>query len=381
MKYVRLLVFAVIFLSVVAVHAQEQRIRIGFYSPVTGPAAADGQSALHGAQVAVEQINAQGGVLGRELQLVDYDDAFSPDEAANVTRRLIEQDRVVAVVSGSYSFTTRAGAPIAQDKGVPFVAAYAVHPSITDTGEYVYRMGTLATVQGIAGAELAANRLGLKKAAVLIVDNDFGTSLADAFTDRYQELGGEIVMEEVYPLGESDFRPLISGIRRSGADVIYAIGYFNEAGSFMRQLRQAGIDTQVIGQEGYDSPTFIELAGSAAEGVIITTELNRDSERQVVQDFLTAYEQMTGRPADAVGATSHDAVRFVADAIERAGSTDPEDMLEAMRTTENFELAVSGPIHEFTEARDAVRPIAIQIVEDGQFHFYDEIDERELDLD
>ncbi|HZJ09300.1 MAG TPA: ABC transporter substrate-binding protein [Trueperaceae bacterium] len=360
--------------------AQADPIRIGFFAPLTGPAAADGESALNGAEVAVMALNEAGGVLGRPIELVVYDDAFSPDEAANVTRRLIEQDDVVAVISGSYSFTTRAGAPIAQQNGVPFVAAYAVHPSITGVGEYVFRMGTLATTQGAAGADLVANRLGLMRAAVLIVDNDFGTSLAESFIRHYERLGGEVVMQEMYPLGEADFRPLISGIRRADPDVIYAIGYFNEASSFVRQLRESGIDTQVIGQEGFDSPTFLELAGDTAEGVIITTELNRDSERAVVQDFLAAYLEHAGQPADAVSATSHDAVLLVAEAIRLAGSTDPVAMIEAMAGITDFQ-AVSGPIHEFSDTRDAVRPVAIQIVEGGEFHFFDEIDERELELE
>ncbi len=360
--------------------AQGDPIKVGFFAPLTGPAAADGASALDGAKVAVTTINASGGVLGRQIELVVYDDAFSPDEAANVTRRLIEQDNVVAVISGSYSFTTRAGAPIAQQSGVPFVAAYAVHPSITEVGNYVFRMGTLATIQGAAGAELVANRLGLKQAAVLIVDNDFGTSLASAFKDQFQELGGEVVLEEMYPLGEADFRPLISAIRRAKPDVIYAIGYFNEASSFVRQLRESGIETQVIGQEGYDSPTFIELAGDTAEGVIITTELNRDSEREVVKQFLADYLSLSGQFADAVSATSNDSVLLVAEAIRRAGSTDPEAMIDAMANITDFE-AVSGPIFKFTATRDAVRPVAIQIVQGGEFHFYDEIDERDLGVE
>jgi len=379
MKQIARLIVLIIAIFGIA-FAQEGPVKIGFYAPLTGPAAEDGQSALNGAKVAITTINAAGGVLGRQVELVVYDDAFSPDEAANVTRRLIEQDDVVAVVSGSYSFTTRAGAPIAQQSGVPFVAAYAVHPSITEVGNYIFRMGTLATVQGAAGAELVANRLGLKRAAVLIVDNDFGTSLADAFIEQYGRLGGEVVMKDMYPLGEADFRPLISAIRRAQPDVIYAIGYFNEASSFVRQLREAGIDTQVIGQEGYDSPTFIELAGDTAEGVIITTELNRDSTREVVRNFLAEYLALAGQPADAVSATSHDAVLFVAEAVRRAGSTDPKAMIEAMANFKDFD-AVSGPIYEFTATRDAVRPVAIQIVKGGEFHYFDEIDERDLDLE
>lgn len=380
MKRTIVLLAGLLVLFLIGAQAQQAPIPIGFYSPVTGPAAADGQSALAGAQIAVDAINKAGGVLGRPVKLVSYDDHFSPDEAATITRRLIEQDHVAAIVSGSYSFTTRAGAPIAEQNHVPFLAAYAVHPSITEVGKYVFRVGTLATLQGAAGAELVANKLGLKDAAVLVVNNDFGTSLADAFDKQYKADGGTIAMQAKYPLGETDFRPLISKISRAHPDVIYAIGYYSEAASFVRELRNAGITTQVVGQEGYDSPTFISLAGKAANGVIITTEFNRDSNRAVVHEFMQAYQQKTGKPADAVSATCYDAVRLVANAIERAGSTDPQKIIEALQGTQNFDQAVSGPIYGFSTTRDAIRPIAIQIVKDGHFHYYSQIDERNLQL-
>lgn len=353
-------------------------IRLGFYAPITGPASADGEAATRGAELAVQLVNEQGGVLGRSLELVVYDDNFSPDEAANVTRRLIEQDNVIAVISGSYSFTTRAGAPIAQEAAVPFMGSYAVHPSITQTGEYVWRIGALATVQGKAGAELVVNELGAEEIGLLIIDNDFGVSLADAFRQHAQELGAEFVYEERYPLGESDFRPLISGIEDAAPDVLYAIGYYGEASALVRQIDEAGLDLQIVGQEGYDSPTFIRLAGDAANGVIFTTDLNRDSERESVQQFLERFEAEYGDPADIVAASCFDAVEVVAAAIEAGGSTEPEAVLEGFRALEDFEQAVTGPIFRFTEGREVVRPIGAQIVRDNEFHFYWETDDPEI---
>ncbi|HEX6989708.1 MAG TPA: ABC transporter substrate-binding protein [Bacillota bacterium] len=358
--------------------AQGGPIKIGFYSPVTGPASADGTSALRGAQLAVDTINRQGGVLGRQLELVDYDDAFSPDEAANITRRLIEQDGVVAVVSGSYSSQTRAGAPIAQEAGIPFVSAYGVHPSITQVGEYVWRIGALADVQGKAGAHLVVERLGARRVGMLVIDNDFGVSLADAFRQGVQDLGAEIVYEERYPLGETDFRALISGIAEADLDALYAIGYFAEAGALVRQLGEAGVEVQVVGQEGYDSPAFLELAGEHAEGVIITTDLDRDSERESVQDFLSGFQEAYDTPADMVAASVYDAVQVIAEAIEAGGSTEPEAMLGGLRSIENLDAAVTGPIMRFTEGREVVRPIGAQIVQDGAFHHFWEIDDPEV---
>lgn len=353
-------------------------IRIGFFAPLTGPAAADGESAGRGAELAVALINEQGGVLGRPIALVVYDDAFSPDEAANVTRRLIEQDEVVAVVSGSYSHTTRAAAPIAERDGVPFMAAYAVHPEITQVGEHIWRIGEMAEVQGRVGAELVVDNLGAQRVAILTIDNDFGISLVDSFKARLADLGAEIVYEERYPLGESDFRPLLGGIADAEPDVIYATGYFNEAAQFVRQAREAGIEAQIVGQEGYDSPRFIEQAGETAEGVIITTLLDRDDERELVQEYLRRFEEEYGDVADAVGAASFDAIQVIAAGIEAAGSTDAAAILDGLRSLEDFEDAVTGPILEFTEGREVVRAVTAQIVQGGEFRHYATFDDREL---
>jgi branched-chain amino acid transport system substrate-binding protein len=353
-------------------------IKIGFFAPITGPAAADGESADRSAKLAVKIINEQGGVLGRPIELVTYDDAFSPDEAANVVRRMIEQDKVVAVVSGSYSFTTRAGAPIAQEAGVPFIAAYAVHPLVTETGEYVWRIGALAPIQGRAGAQLVFDKLNARKVAILVVDNDFGISLTDGFKSHAAELGMEIVYEQKYPLGESDFRPMLDGIKAAKPDVIYATGYYAEAASLVSQMKEAGINIQVVGQEGYDSPTFLQLAGEAANGVIFTTDLNRDSKRAPVQQFLKSFEDAYGAQADAVGASVYDAVQVMAAGIEAGGSTEPAAILQGLKSLKNFDLAVTGPIIRFTEGREVVRPIGAQIVQDNAFHFYAEIDDPKL---
>lgn len=353
-------------------------IKIGFFAPITGGAAADGESAVRGANLAVKIINAAGGVLGRPLELVTYDDAFSPDEAANVVRRLIEQDKVVAVVSGSYSFTTRAAAPIAQDAGVPFMASYAVDPLVTQVGEYIWRIGELAPVQGAVGAQIVFDKFQAKKVAILVVDNDFGTTLTAGFKAHAAELGMQIVYEQKYPLGESDFRPMLAGIVASKPDVIYATGYYAEAASLVSQMKEAGITIQVVGQEGYDSPTFLSLAGDAANGVVFTTYLNRDSTRPVVQQFLTGFLNEYSFPADAVSAAVFDGIRVMAAGIQAGGATDPASILTGLKSLKNFDLAVTGPILSFTAGREVVRPYGAQIVTNGAFHFFDELTDPAL---
>lgn len=358
--------------------AAEGPIRIGFFSPTTGFAAADGTSALQSAQLAVSMVNENGGVLGRQLELIYYDDAAAPDQASAIARKLIEQDQVVAGISGSYSGATRAAAPIFQEAGIPMLSAYAIHPEITTTGDKIFRIGTLADVQGRVGAELAAKQLNATKVAILTVDNDFGISLTDGFKQHAEELGLEIVMEEKYPLGETEFRPIIGKIKEAAPDVVYATGYYNEAANLVRQADEEGLDVQIIGQEGYDSPKFVELAGEAAEGVIITTDLNRDSDRPMTKTFLEQYRATYGEDADMVGASAFDAVQVLAYAIETAGSTESSAITAAIAGLENFEDVASGPFWHYTASREVVRPVSSQIVRDGAFHLYHEFEDEAL---
>lgn len=358
--------------------AEAEPIKIGFFSPTTGFAAADGTSALNSANLAVDMINQAGGVLGRQLELVSYDDAAAPDQASGIARKLIEQDLVVAGISGSYSGATRAAAPIFQEAGIPMISAYAIHPEITVTGDKIFRVGTLADVQGRVGAELIGNVLGVKRVAILTVDNDFGVSLTEGFKAYAEVLGLEIVLEEKYPLGETEFRPIIGKIKEANPEAIYATGYYNEAANLVNQAKEEGLTTQIIGQEGYDSPKFVELAGPASEGVIITTDLNRDSERPMTKLFLEQYKAKYGMDADMVGASAFDAVQVLAYAIKTAGSTDPNAITQAIAGLKDFEDVASGPFLYYTASREVVRPVSSQIVKDGAFHLYHEFEDLEL---
>jgi len=361
-----------------AAPAAKEPIKIGFFSPTTGFAAADGTSALNAAKLAVKFINDAGGINGRPLELVYYDDAAKPDQAASIARKLIEQDKVVAGISGSYSGATRAAAPVFQEAGIPMISAYAIHPEITKTGDKIFRVGTLAMVEGRVGGELVGNVLKAKRVAILTIDNDFGVSLTEGFKSRAQELGLEIVLEEKYPLGETEFRPILGKVKAAQPDVLYASAYYNEAANLVSQAKEEGLDVQIIGQEGYDSPKFIELAGEASEGVIITTDLNRDSDRPMTKRFLEEYKKTYGVDADMVGASAFDAVQVLAYALRTAGSTDPEAITKAIAGLKDFEDCATGPFWYYTPGRELVRPVTAQIVKGGEFHFFHEFDDPEL---
>jgi branched-chain amino acid transport system substrate-binding protein len=348
--------------------AAEEVIKIGLFVPLTGFAAADGHSALAGAQIAVDLINAAGGINGQMVELVYYDDAARADQASAIARKLIEQDQVVIGISGSYSTPTRAAAAIFQQAGVPMISAYAIHPSIIETGHLIFRVGMGAPVEGIAGGHLAVEKLGAQRIAILTMDNDFGVSLSEYFKETVLALGAEIVFEKRYSLGESEFREVLSSMWLQNPDLIWATAYCAGAANIVSQARELGITATILGQEGYDSPKFIELAGEAAEGVIIVTDLNRDSDRPVVQQFLQEFQARAGIPADMVGASAYDAVKVAAYALAQAG-TDPEGIAAAINAIRHMEDVVTGPFYTFL-GREAIRPVEVQIVRDGAFHFF-----------
>src|SRR5699024_2196257 len=224
--------------------------------------------------------------------LVVYDDQADPKQAVNFARRLAGQDKVSFAILASYSGASIAAADVFNDKGIPAMAAYAVAPKVTLDHPYVFRMEVLGTVQGRVGA-LLSKKLGANTAAILTIQNDFGQALEQGFREQAQKQGLDIVFHTTYPLGNKTFTPTLIRVKAAHPDVIYASGYYTGAANLVRQAQSLGIQAQIIGQEGYDSPKFMELAGAAANGVMITTTLDRDSDDPQVQDFLTAYKDKT----------------------------------------------------------------------------------------
>jgi len=355
--------------------ASAENIKIGFNVPLTGFAAADGQSALHGAELAVEQVNANGGVNGSMLELVVYDDQASPKEAAPLAIKMITQDEVVAGVSGSYSGATRAAATIFSENSVPYISAYAIHPDITRAGDFVFRTSFMGEVQGRAGAKLIGEMLGKKRVTMITLNNDFGISLANGFKDKAGDFGIEIISEYEYSIKDREFGAIVSKIKSENPDAIYASGYFFTAGPLVRQLRAAGINQPVVGQEGYDSQKFIEIAGDASEGVMITTSLDRDSSNPVTQSFIEGFSNKAGYPADMVGASGHTAILVLADALSRAGNTDKASLRDAIAST-NLE-ASTGQI-SFNALGEVQKDVQVQVVRDGNWHHHSVVSDAVL---
>ncbi|MEK7444486.1 MAG: ABC transporter substrate-binding protein, partial [candidate division NC10 bacterium] len=353
----------------------QETIKIGFFAPLTGFAAADGASTKHSAEIAVEELNAAGGIKGKKVELVVYDDRHDSKEAVAIANKLIEKDQVAGVVSGSYSMPSRVTAPIFAKAGLPMVVAYAVHPDVTKAGPCVFRNGYLGQVEGWAAAESAVKLQKAKRIAVLTIDNDFGRVTSAAFIERAKKLGAEIHSEQVYKLGEKEFGPYLTKLQGQPIDLIFHTSYYNEGAQIVRKAKELGITAKQEATEGIDSAIFLQLAGAAAEGVTFTTNLNRDDPRPEVQSFLKKYQAKTGSPADMVGASAYDAVKILAWGIEQAG-TDAKGICAALAGLRDYP-AITGKISKFTKG-EVNKPVQIQIIRDGKVRSFAIIDNPEV---
>jgi branched-chain amino acid transport system substrate-binding protein len=369
MKQIRWMLYAVVVISTAFATANAaEMIKVGLLAPLTGFAAADGASVKNSVDLAVEKVNKAGGLLGKKIELVTYDDRADAKEAVALAQKLIQQDKVVGLLAGSYSMPTRAVAPLFQDEGLPLVAAYAIHPDVTKAGDFNFRNGFLGAVEGRAAAYTAVELLKAKKIALLTSDNDFGRTLAEGFNEylsKFAKGKAEVVIALTYPMQEKDFKPYLSKIKEVNPDVIFSSGYYFQTGPVLKQARELGMQTQIIGEEGADSPKTLEIAGDAAEGFVIVTNLNRDDKRPFVQEFLKEYESRFKIQPDMVGASAYDAFMILCDGIKRAKSTDGKTVRDAIAATKDYD-GLTGVIKGFNKG-EVVKEVQVQQVKGGRF--------------
>ena len=350
-------------------------IKIGFHAPLTGFAAADGKSARQGAELAVAQANAAGGINGKKIQLVVYDDEGKPENTIPLANKLIGQDKVAIAVSGGYSGPTRAAAPVFNRAGMVYLSAYAIHPDITKAGDFIFRTGMMGEVQGRAGAKLMADMLKKKKVVIVAVNNDFGQALTAGVEEAAGKFGLNIVKKYTFGMSDRQFGPLVAQVKSDAPEVIYAPGYFFNAGPLVAQLRAAGVDVPIIGQEGYDSQRFIEIAGKASEGVIVTTSLDRDSKAPATRAFIDDYEKAYKDRVDMVAASGNAAATVAIEALRKAGSLDGKALRDFIRANA-FETSI-GKL-SFNGLGEVKKPVQVQVVKDANFHHYAIIDDLVL---
>ncbi len=336
-------------------------IKIGLHVPLTGFAAADGQSALGGVTLAVKQVNDKGGLDGEKIKLIVYDDQADPEQAVAVAHKLVEEDQVIAAISGSYSDPTQAAAPIFQGGKTPYITAYAIHPKITLIGDYIFRSSAVGEVLGRASGKLASN-LGKKRIVLITLNNDFGHSLASGMKDSAARLNLQILDEHEYDLEERQFGEILEQSKAANPDLIYISGYYSAVAPLVIQLRAAGMITPLICQVGYGSEKFVALAGAAAEGVYVTISLDRDFASPVTKAFLDDYKANYKVSADMIATSSYTAAIVLIEGMNKSGGRGGYTLRDAIATG-----VFNSPtgILSFNNLHEVRKDVQVQIVRKG----------------
>ena len=299
-------------------------IKIGYFGDLSGPTFNFGKSAYNGVLMAADEINQSGGINGRRIDVVIEDDKGSPEEAARLTAKLIDQDKVVAIIAGGTSGNSRAAAPKAQSSHVPLITPSSTDPAVTQTGDYIFRACFVDSFQGEVMASFAVNTLKAQKAAILFDFNSpYGRGLTEYFRLSFAKLGGRIVSELSYTQGDADFKGQLSTIRSAEPDVIYIPGYYGDVALIAKQARMIGLTQPLLGGDGWDAPELWQLGGDALNGSYISTHYSIDDPSPTIQSFVELYKQRyQNLLPDAHAALAYDATRLLFDAIARAGSND-----------------------------------------------------------
>lgn len=315
-------------------------IKLGSIGPLSGGVAVYGTEARNAIELAVEEINAAGGVLGnvekeipaKKFLLISEDDEGNPEKSVSAYKKLVTKDKVKLIVGSLTSGCTLAITPLAQAQKVVLVAPAATNPAITDAGNYIFRACYTDPFQGTVGAKFAAENLGTKRAAVLYdIGNDYSVGLRDNFVKKFTDEGGEIVANESYTTGDKDFNAQLTKIKNANPDVVYLPDYYGTVALISKQLRAQGITTPTVGPDGWDG--LAEGAGDELLNGFYSNHYASDSSDEKVQKFAASYKAKFGSAPTSFAALAYDSVYMIKDAIVSAGSSDPEAVRAALENT------------------------------------------------
>jgi branched-chain amino acid transport system substrate-binding protein len=349
-------------------HGQDA-IRIGEFASLTGKEAAFGQSSHKGTVLAIETINAAGGVLGQKIELLTEDNQSKPGESTTAVRKLISRDKIVALLGEVASSRSLEAAPIAQGAHIPMVSPSSTNPKVTQIGPYIFRVCFIDPFQGAVLAKFALNSLHARRIGVLSsVSSAYSVGLAKYFSGPYAAAGGTIAIEQKYSEGDKDFNAQLTAIRAANVEAIFVPGYYTEAALIAKQARELGLAIPLFGGDGWEAPELLEIGGAAVEGCFYSTHYSPENPAAVVQEFVKAFlARWGGEMPDAMAALGYDSALVLVDAIKRAGSTDGARIRDALAATKNF-AGVTGATSMDAD-RNASKAAVIVAIKDGRFRF------------
>ncbi len=364
-KMLTLIAAAVALLLAPAPAPAAEPIKIGLILPMTGPAAAYGDMAYKGIQMARAKRPA---VLGRPVKLILVDNKSDKVESSNAANRLIQRDHVALIIGALSSSPTMAAAPVAEQAGVPLVSGWATNPLVTQRKKYVFRTCFIDPFQGSVAARFAFDTLRARKAAVIIdISRDYSVGLASFFIKAFKKLGGKVVARTMYSHGDQEFSAQLGMIKKRDPDMIYLPGYLPELPLIVRQAREMGLKQPFLGGDAAQADEVVKIGGQAVEGLYLTTHFDEQGVTTPAgKSYATEYRRKHNKAPDALGALGYDAYNVVLDAMAKAGSIDPIKVTQALAATKGF-AGVCG-VMDIVE-HNAVKPAVILTINKGQFKY------------
>jgi branched-chain amino acid transport system substrate-binding protein len=344
---------------------------VGQFASLTGGQASFGQSTDKGVQLALAEINAAGGVLGQPLRIITKDNQSKPGETSTAVRELISRNKVVALIGEVASGRSLEAAPIAQRSGIPMISPASTNEKVTETGDHIFRVCFIDPFQGTVCAKFS-RKLGFTKAGIITdVSKDYSLGLAKSFKQEFTANGGVITGEQSYSGGDKDFSAQLTAIKADNPQVIFLPAYYTEAPLIIRQARQLGITVPFIGGDGWDSPELVGVGGSSVEGCYFSNHFSDQSKDPRVVAFVDAYRKKYNGEPDAMVALGYDSVYLLADAMKRAGTTDPAKVNAAIAATKDFP-GVTGKI-TLDAHRNPTKSAVMLQVKNGKFAYVETI--------
>lgn len=343
-----------------------EEIKIGAILPLTGDAASWGAMGKEGIDLAIDDINHNGGIKSKKLRVIYEDTRAEPSQGVNAVQKLINIDKVSVIIGDIVSETTLAIAPIAEKNKVVILSPTASAPKISDAGNFIFRIWPSDIAEGTVIANFAYKDNKFRNIAILYIKNDYGIALKDVFTKVFTNLGGQIVISIGYNPDEIDVRSHLSKINKADPDSIYLVSYYKDAAFVFKQAKEMGIKKQFLGTTAIEEPKLLELCGNAADGVIypMSTGYNADSPEIVVQQFKKDFRAKYSKDPGFVAAQCYDAVKIIAWAIEKAGNKGYK-IQKVLSTLKGYK-GITGET-SFNEKGDVIKPTIIKYIKDGKF--------------
>lgn len=359
----------------------DKEIILGANYEMTGALAAVAKQTVNGINLAIKQTNEQGGVLGKQIKLIIADNKSEPSESANAITKLIKNDNVKLVFGSVASSNVLATVQIAHDSKIPLITATATNPSVTmeqdQVRPYVFRTCFIDPFQGEVMANFAAKSLQAKN-AVMYIDSssDYSKGLAKIFAEKFIANGGIIIGEESFLQKDQDFKSTLTKIKAINPDVVFIPAYYEEVGKIIRQAREIGIKSQLIGTDGWDDPKLIEIAGlSAVEGTFFSNHYSPQDQDPKVVGFVKAYKAEYNQEPSALAVLGYDCALVVIDAIKRAGSDDPEKIRQALEETKKLQITTG--LLSIDNNHNPIKSAVVVEIKNGQQIFKEKINPQQ----